>query len=49
MIITRILAGALCVASLASQAVAQPIDPFPKPIPATEGGSRFVHGIRVTS
>ena len=37
MIITRILAGTLCVASLASQALAQPIDPFPKPIPATEG------------
>ena len=37
MIITRILAGALCVASLASQPLAQPIDPFPKPIPATEG------------
>ena len=36
MIITRILAGTLCVASLASQALAQPIDPFPKPIPATE-------------
>ena len=37
MIITRILAGTLCVASLASQALSQPIDPFPKPIPATEG------------
>ena len=36
MIIIRILAGTLCVASLASQALAQPIDPFPKPIPATE-------------
>src|SRR6478736_7940293 len=37
MIITRILAATLSVAALASQALAQPIDPFPKPIPATEG------------